>query len=158
MQHHPGSWYIPWGMPLQKMMAVPFHPAAAGYHQPQIAAAAPPQPQQTTATNYQHQIHQAAAMHNSAAMQHQQMHPAAAAAMFTPLTLRSFVTHPHMSQQSLGQAAQQPPPQLPSQSQSQINAMNMNGGHVNVLPVRQASTQNVSTGAMIMPIRKVGVC
>ena len=42
MQHHPGSWYIPWGVPLQKMMAVPFNPAtaAAGYHQPQITAAA----------------------------------------------------------------------------------------------------------------------
>jgi hypothetical protein len=158
MQHHPGSWYIPWGMPLQKMMAVPFHPAAAGYHQPQIAAAAPPQAQQTPATNYQHQMHQAAALHNSAAMQHQQLHPAAAAAMFTPLALRSFVTHQHMSQQSLGAPAQQPPPpQLPSQSQSQLNGMTLSGAHVNVLPVRQASTQNVATGAMIVPMRKVSV-
>lgn len=28
MQHHPGSWYLPWGVPLQKMVAVPIHPAA----------------------------------------------------------------------------------------------------------------------------------
>lgn len=27
MQHHPGSWYLPWGVPLQKMVAVPIHPA-----------------------------------------------------------------------------------------------------------------------------------
>ncbi|GLV42476.1 RluA pseudouridine synthase 1 [Carabus blaptoides fortunei] len=26
MQHHPGSWYLPWGVPLQKMVAVPIHP------------------------------------------------------------------------------------------------------------------------------------
>lgn len=25
MQHHPGSWYLPWGVPLQKMVAVPIH-------------------------------------------------------------------------------------------------------------------------------------
>ncbi|XP_066143649.1 pseudouridylate synthase RPUSD2-like isoform X1 [Euwallacea fornicatus] len=24
---HPGTWYLPWGMPLQKMVAVPIHPA-----------------------------------------------------------------------------------------------------------------------------------
>ncbi|XP_050309149.1 pseudouridylate synthase RPUSD2-like isoform X2 [Anthonomus grandis grandis] len=24
---HPGTWYLPWGMPLQKMVAVPLHPA-----------------------------------------------------------------------------------------------------------------------------------
>lgn len=42
MQHHPGSWYLPWGVPLQKMLAVPMHPgvAAVGYHQPQGGAAA----------------------------------------------------------------------------------------------------------------------
>ena len=42
MQHHPGSWYLPWGVPLQKMMALPFQhpngPAAAG---PAIAPYAP---------------------------------------------------------------------------------------------------------------------
>lgn len=27
MQHHPGQWYLPWGVPLQKMVAVPIHPA-----------------------------------------------------------------------------------------------------------------------------------
>ncbi|KAK4879901.1 hypothetical protein RN001_008047 [Aquatica leii] len=26
---HPGSWYLPWGVPLQKMVAVPIHPAGA---------------------------------------------------------------------------------------------------------------------------------
>nr|XP_022916743.1 uncharacterized protein C18B11.02c-like isoform X2 [Onthophagus taurus] len=29
MQHHPGTWYLPWGVPLQKMVAVPIHPAGA---------------------------------------------------------------------------------------------------------------------------------
>lgn len=24
---HPNTWYLPWGMPLQKMVAVPIHPA-----------------------------------------------------------------------------------------------------------------------------------
>uniref|UniRef100_A0A182QWC6 Uncharacterized protein n=1 Tax=Anopheles farauti TaxID=69004 RepID=A0A182QWC6_9DIPT len=58
MQHHPGSWYIPWGVPgmgLQKMLAVPFNPATAGFHQPQIAAAAPQQPQ-LTASQTQSQL------------------------------------------------------------------------------------------------------
>ncbi|XP_055598084.1 pseudouridylate synthase RPUSD2-like isoform X2 [Uranotaenia lowii] len=151
MQHHPGSWYIPWGVPgmgLQKMLAVPFNPATAGYHQPQIAAAAvqpPPQVQTSQqqqashqqAASYQHQLqahhhHPAAALHNpaaaaaAAAMQHQPLHPAAAAAMFTPLTLRSFVTHPHLS---LGQppiaTAQQPQQQQhpqTHQTQSQLTA------------------------------------
>ncbi|XP_025829384.1 uncharacterized protein C18B11.02c [Agrilus planipennis] len=26
---HPGSWYLPWGVPLQKVVAMPLHPAAA---------------------------------------------------------------------------------------------------------------------------------
>ncbi|KAF5270525.1 hypothetical protein FQR65_LT17837 [Abscondita terminalis] len=26
---HPGSWYLPWGVPLQKMVAVPIHPPGA---------------------------------------------------------------------------------------------------------------------------------
>jgi hypothetical protein len=30
MQHHP--WILPWGVPLQKMVAVPLHPAAAHPH------------------------------------------------------------------------------------------------------------------------------
>lgn len=32
MQHHSGSWYLPWGLPLQKMLALPpaaLHPGAA---------------------------------------------------------------------------------------------------------------------------------
>lgn len=43
MQHHPGSWYMPWHVPLQKMaLAVPFHPtvAAVGY-QTQTPTAVP---------------------------------------------------------------------------------------------------------------------
>ncbi|KAK9704486.1 hypothetical protein QE152_g27851 [Popillia japonica] len=32
MQHHPGTWYLPWGVPLQKMVAVPIHPAGALHH------------------------------------------------------------------------------------------------------------------------------
>ncbi|XP_023309919.1 RNA pseudouridylate synthase domain-containing protein 2 isoform X2 [Anoplophora glabripennis] len=34
MQHHPGSWYLPWGVPLQKMVAVPIHPAGHLHLQP----------------------------------------------------------------------------------------------------------------------------
>lgn len=137
MQHHPGSWYIPWGVPgmgIQKMLAVPFNPATAGYHQPQIAAAAvQPPPQVQTASQQQasqqaasyhhqyqqHQHHPAAALHNPAAavaaaaamQQHQSMHSAAAAAMFTPMNLRNFMAH-HQAHMNLGQqpiaTAQQP--------------------------------------------------
>lgn len=167
MQHHPGSWYIPWGMPLQKMLAVPFNPAAAaaGYHQPnmhqpQIGAAAvqsaPPQnPQQTGQQNYQHhQIH-SALHHNSAAAAaalQQQLHPAAAA-MFTPLTLRSFVAHPHLNlgQQPMATAAQQPQQTITNQTQSQLTALNFNS--VGVVPVRQNTPTN-NTG-LIMPMKKV---
>ncbi|XP_055644221.1 pseudouridylate synthase RPUSD2-like isoform X1 [Toxorhynchites rutilus septentrionalis] len=167
MQHHPGSWYIPWGVPgmgLQKMLAVPFNPATAGFHQPQIAAAAvqsPPQASLQTASqqqasqqaaSYQHQLqhHPAAALHNPAAaaaaavMQHQQLHPAAAAAMFTPLTLRSFVAHPHLNlgQQSLASAQQQQQQHTPSlsgapQTQSQLTALNLNGAIGALMPMRQ---------------------
>ncbi|XP_076256013.1 pseudouridylate synthase RPUSD2-like isoform X4 [Rhynchophorus ferrugineus] len=34
MQHHPGTWYLPWGVPLQKMVAVPIHPAGTLHLQP----------------------------------------------------------------------------------------------------------------------------
>lgn len=37
MQHHPGSWYLPWGVPLQKMVAVPIHPAGTLHLQPPTA-------------------------------------------------------------------------------------------------------------------------
>ncbi|XP_055547337.1 pseudouridylate synthase RPUSD2-like isoform X1 [Wyeomyia smithii] len=201
MQHHPGSWYIPWGVPgmgLQKMLAVPFNPATAGYHQPQIAAAAvQPQPQVQTAgqqqasqqaASYQHHQlqhhHPAAALHNpaaaaaAAAMQHQPLHPAAAAAMFTPLTLRSFMTHPHLN---LGQqpiaTAQQPLQQhtpsiagTPGPTQSQLTALGLNGALGAIVPMRQQQQQpqpqqqqppqqktpaSVSTGTLIMPMRKI---
>jgi hypothetical protein len=163
MQHHPGSWYIPWGVPLQKMLAVPFNPAAGGY-QPQIAAAAvqqaqaQPPPNQTQQSPYSH--HQLQAMHHNhaAAAIHQQLnqqlHPAAAAAMFTPLTLRSFVTHPHlnMSQQPIPGAAQQPQQPISSQTQSQLTALNLN--NVGVVPGRQTTTPTNTTG-LILPMRKV---
>lgn len=176
MQHHPGSWYLPWGVPLQKMMAVPLHPAAVGYAQPQPATAAACQvpstqpPQQPPQQNYQHQLHHAAAAaaalhHTSAALHHhhhphphhhhpQTIHPAAAAAMFTPLSLRTFITP---SPNHLGLAAQQPltpaaavqqtPPTATNQTQSQLAAMNLNVG---VVTMRQASPGNV-----LMPVKKV---
>lgn len=164
MQHHPGSWYLgPWGVPLQKMLAVPFNPAAGGY-QPQIGAAAvqaqPPQPTQQQQNPYSHhQIHHQALHHNhhhAAAAIHQQLnqqlHPAAAA-MFTPLTLRSFVAHPHMnmSQQQIPSAAQSQQQPISSQTQSQLTALNLN--NVGVVPVRQTATPN-NTG-LILPMRKV---
>jgi len=167
MQHHPGSWYIPWGVPLQKMLAVPFNPAAAaaGYHQPpQIAAAAvqqaqaPPPPTHTQSQQQQythhHQLHQAMHHNHAAAALHQQLHPAAAAAMFTPLTLRSFVAHPHlnMSQQPMS-AAQQPQQAITNQTSSQLTALNQLT-NVGVVPVRQTATPNNTTG-LILPMRKV---
>lgn len=162
MQHHPGSWYIPWGVPLQKMLAVPFNPAAAAGYQPQIAPAAvqqapAPPPNQTQQSPYSH--HQLQALHaNHAAALHQQLnqqlHPAAAAAMFTPLTLRSFVAHPHLnlSQQPMPTAAQQPQQPISNQTQSQLTALNLN--NVGVVPVRQTTTPNNTTG-LILPMRKV---
>ncbi len=166
MQHHPGSWYLgPWGVPLQKMLAVPFNPAAAGY-QPQIAAAAvqqaqaPPPNQQQQNPYSHHQLHNPAIHHNhhhAAAAIHQQLnqqlHPAAAA-MFTPLTLRSFVAHPHLnlSQQPIPTAAQPQQQPISSQTQSQLTALNLN--NVGVLPVLQTATPTNTTG-LILPKRKV---
>lgn len=160
MQHHPGSWYIPWGVPLQKMMMPfnpannqmnnqmnPFNPAGASAGYPQIAAAAVQSPQQTQQGYQHHQMHQL--HHNSAAaavLQHQQLHPAAAA-MF-----RSFVGHPHlaMGQQQIPGQPQQPQQQITNQTQSQLTQLNLNS--VGVLPVRQNTPTN--TG-LIMPMRKV---
>lgn len=176
MQHHPGSWYIPWGVPLQKMLAVPaFNPAAAaaGY-QPQIAAAAvqqaaaqaqqqqqqPQPPNQTQQSPYSHPHHPhhhplQTMHHNHAAAI--QMHPAAAA-MFTPLTLRSFMAHPHLnlSQQPMPTASAQQQSQQPisSQTQSQLTALNLN--NVGVVPVRQTTTSANTTG-LILPMRKVSI-
>lgn len=165
MQHHPGSWYIPWGVPLQKMMMPfnpansqmnsqmnPFNPAGASAGYPQIAAAAVQSPQQTQQSYQHHQMHQL--HHNSAAaavLQHQQLHPAAAA-MF-----RNFVGHPHgqqqilaMGQQQIPGQPQQPQQQITNQTQSQLTQLNLNS--VGVLPVRQNTPTN--TG-LIMPMRKV---
>lgn len=180
MQHHPGSWYLgPWGVPLQKMLAVPFNPA--GYQPPpQMTATAVaqntqqgPPPQANTqqpshpytaaaaaaAAAHHHPLHQA--MHHNHAAIHQQLnqqlHPAAAAAMFTPLTLRSFVTHPHLnlSQQPMTAATQpQQQPITTSQAQSQLTALNLN--NVGVMPVRQTTTPTNNTG-IILPIRKVSL-
>lgn len=166
MQHHPGSWYLgPWGVPLQKMLAVPFNPA--GY-QPQIAAAAvqqaqapQPTPQQQQNPYSHHQLHNPAMHHNhhhAAAAIHQQLnqqlHPAAAAAMFTPLTLRSFVAHPHLnlSQQQIPTAAQTQQQPISSQTQSQLTALNLN--NVGCVPVLQTTTPTNTTG-LILPKRKV---
>lgn len=175
MQHHPGSWYIPWGVPLQKMLAVPMHPgaaaaaAASGYphpHQPQPGATAvqvpSPQHQQHQAAqhqNYQFNPAAAAALHHSAALQ--SLHPAAAAAMFTPLSLRAFLSPPHnhhlgLTQQPLttpGVVQQQPPPQtIPNQTQSQLTAMNLNVG---LVPIRQTTSNPVPNGSMLMQVKKV---
>lgn len=83
MQHHPGSWYMPWGVPLQKMaLAVPFHPtvAAVGYHQtqtPGVQVAAGPttthQQQQHTVSQSHHQTYQTHQMHPATAALHQQL-------------------------------------------------------------------------------------
>lgn len=169
MQHHPGSWYIPWGVPLQKMLTVPFN-TAAGYHQPQIATAAVAQPQpgghQPQPQTYHHQPHHPQLLaSNGAALQYQPMHPAASA-MFTPLTLRNLVGHPHLhnlqqqQQPLIGATHQQPPPQqtaatLPGapQQQSQLTALNING--VSVMPVRQPQHTNITSGSLMMPMKKV---
>ncbi|CAG9797024.1 unnamed protein product [Chironomus riparius] len=173
MQHHPGSWYLgPWGVPLQKMLAVPFNPTAAGYQPPQITSAAVGQTtsqgtspqahnQQTShpysAAAHHHPLHQAM-HHNHAAhaihqQLNQQLHPAAAAAMFTPLTLRSFVTHPHLnlSQQTIPTAGQPQQP-ITNQTQSQLTALNLN--NVGIVPVRQTTTPT-NTPGIILPMRKI---
>lgn len=102
MQHHPGSWYMPWGVPLQKMMAVPLHHpsvATVGYHhQTPTAAAVPVAAAQNGQQPTHHQTYQ----------QHQlqpTLHPGAAAAMFTPLSLRTFINPTPPSHIGLGQQA-----------------------------------------------------
>lgn len=189
MQHHPGQWYFPWGVPLQKMLTVPFNPsqpmAAPGYHQqPQMAQAPPTQQSQQQNPPPQTYQQQLSALHNAAALQHQSFNPAAAAAMFTPLTLRSFVTHPHMNLQQnqqipgvthqphngggSAQHSQHPNANavnhhhgisaVVAQQQSQLTALNING--VNVLPgaVRQHTQHtNVTTGSLMMPMKKVSL-
>ena len=156
---HPGSWYIPWGMPLQKMLAMPFNPAAAGFHQPQIAAAAiqsPPPQQQPQQQNYQHQLHQTAAAMHPSALHQQPMHPGA---MFTPLTLRNFMSHPHLNLGQQMATAQQPQPTLPTQTQQQLTTLNLNNlnnlNNVGVVPVRPKAPAPVPQNTLIMPMRKV---
>ncbi|XP_031617525.1 RNA pseudouridylate synthase domain-containing protein 2-like isoform X1 [Contarinia nasturtii] len=142
MQHHPGSaWYMPWGVPLQKMaLAVPFHPtvAAVGYHhqtqQPGVQVAAGPttQHQQQQHTPSHHQTYQTHQMHPATAALHQQLqhHHPAAAAMFTPLSLRTFISptpnHMNLGQQALTNVGslvaaqhQQPHQQMPPTQQTQ---------------------------------------
>lgn len=156
--HHPGSWYLPWGVPLQKMLAVPMHHpgAAVGFHQPPQATALQV-PSSTQHQNYQHQIHPAALHHSSAAL-HQPIHPAAAAAMFTPLSLRTFINPSgnHLSlspQQTMTSSVQAQSNQtLQSQKQSQLAAINLNVG---VVPIRPANSSTLSSGSMIMPVKKV---
>lgn len=169
MQHHSGSWYLPWGVPLQKMLAVPFnHPGAVGYHQTPQQPIQVPSTQHQQHQNYQHQIHHPALQHHTsaaaaAAAIHQQIHPAAAAAMFTPLSLRTFInpTGNHMSlgQQPTLQSAVQPTTNqtIPNQNQTQLGAINLNVG---VVPIRQANATGagtISTGTMILPVKKVGI-
>lgn len=163
--HHPGSWYLPWGVPLQKMLAVPMHPGAVSFHQSQqplqVPSQTPPQHQQHQQPphqTYQHQMHPALQHHNPAAL-HQQLHPAAAAAMFTPLSLRTFINPSanHLSlsqQQQLATAVQQSPnTPLQSQSQTQLGAINLNVG---VVPIRQNNGPGtISPGTMMMPVKKV---
>lgn len=178
MQHHPGSWYIPWGVPLQKMLTVPFN-AAAGYHQPQIAAAAVAQqqnPQSSAAAVAQQQVtaaaaaqphtaqqtyqmhHSAAAAaaalqhHNAAMHQQQSMHPAAAAAaMFTPLTLRSFVPlhNHHMPQQPIPGATHQ----QHHQHQPQQHTTSMAGASPQPPPPAQLTALNIN-GVGVLPVRQ----
>lgn len=173
--HHPGSWYLPWGVPLQKMLAVPMHhPGAVGYQHQGAAIQVPTQPQQhqqhqqaPPPQTYQHQIHPALQHHSNAAAAaaalHQQLHPAAAAAMFTPLSLRQFMnpsaSHLSLGQQQTLQSAVQPATNqnLQTQNQSQLGAINLNVG---VVPIRQSSAAgagSISTGTMIMPVKKVSL-
>ncbi|XP_055680387.1 pseudouridylate synthase RPUSD2-like isoform X2 [Lutzomyia longipalpis] len=166
MQHHPGSWYLPWGVPLQKML-VPLHPSPAGFHPQAAAAAAAAQSgavqvsaatqQATQQQNYQH-IHPAAALHHPSAGLHQPpMHPAAAAAMFTPISLRTFLGPSHnlsLGQQTLSGTVQatQPPPPLSSQTTTQMAGINLNVG---VVPVRQNAPSGVASNGLLMPIKKI---
>lgn len=165
--HHPGSWYLPWGVPLQKMLAVPMHHPGApsiGFHQsPQATALQVQQSSAQQHQNYQHQIHPALAAHHTSAALHQPIHPAAAAAMFTPLSLRTFINPSgnHLSlspQQTMTSAVQQASSnqslQSQKQQQSQLAAINLNVG---VVPIRSTNSNNntLSSGSMIMPVKKV---
>lgn len=177
--HHPGSWYLPWGVPLQKMLAVPMHHPGAYQHQGaalQQVSAQPqqhqPHPQQQQQQpppqTYQHQIHPALQHHSNAAVAaaalHQQLHPAAAAAMFTPLSLRQFMnpsaSHLSLGQQQTLQSAVQPTSTNQNlqtqQNQSQLGAINLNVG---VIPIRQSSaaTGTISSGTLVMPVKKVRI-
>lgn len=133
-------------MPLQKI-AFPFHPtvAAVGYQQPPVATGPPPpntHQQQHTAQTH-HQTYQQHQMHQTAL--HQQLHhPAAAAAMFTPLSLRTFIpdtlsdiqcprtfmgnrNHMNLSQQALTNVAslvatQHQQPLQATQQQTQVSS------------------------------------
>lgn len=183
MQHHPGSWYMPWGVPLQKMLAVPLHHpsvATVGYHQSQAAAAVQVAPglngQQPThhQTYQQHQLHPAL---------HQQLHHpgAAAAAMFTPLSLRTFISpisptptsqqtsHLHQNAQSHHQTHSHAHAHTHSNAQMQHSAAVSTHSHTNqsplgtainlnvgCVPLRQNSVGNMSNaGAMMIPVQKV---
>ncbi|XP_055921831.1 pseudouridylate synthase RPUSD2-like isoform X1 [Eupeodes corollae] len=195
MQHHPGSWYLPWGVPLQKMLAVPFqHPAAVAYASPQSPTAAavpcpvaqsqhcPNSPQAPNQSYPPHQIHAAVALHrNSNAALHpsaaaaaavarhqhphphshhpQNMHPAAAAALFTPMSLGTFLasSSPHLAGLAAAQQTLTPCGTVhqqnhlikanPSnQNQSQLAAaMNLNVG---VITMRQSNTPT----AAVLPV------
>ncbi|XP_044727223.1 RNA pseudouridylate synthase domain-containing protein 2-like isoform X3 [Chrysoperla carnea] len=91
MQHHTGSWYLPWGVSLQKMLALPpMHPAAAGgnplfnpHHHPGATIHLPgPHP---------HHPH-AAAAHAAAAHHHHHSMLTGLPSPLTTHTLHTFVT------------------------------------------------------------------
>lgn len=125
----------------------PFHPAAVQVAGPPTAAGYQQQhPHASSSSNYckqvqqQHQTYQQHQMHPATAALYQQLHhPAAAAAMFTPLSLRTFIS-PTPNHMNLGQALnvaslvtaqhQQQHQPMPPTQQTQANSRHHQGSPI----------------------------
>lgn len=194
--HHPGSWYLPWGVPLQKMlMTIPHHPQAATVFHPDGQTQMPTSPtypltsataagqvlsqalvQQGPPPQTPHQQQQQSqsshsptnghlSAHRPGHFQHHPMHPhhhahlhpqhhhphhhhphhqhaqqmhqhAAAAAMFTPISLRSFLGHHQSHNMSAALSQAQPPANSPLGNAS--------------MPVGQMPTMSLNVGVIPM--------
>lgn len=211
--HHPGSWYLPWGVSLQKMLVtIPHHPQATTvYHADGIAAGQTQMPTSptyplTTATGQvlsqallqqgpppqtPHQQQQSQSSHSPTnghlsahrpgqfqptSHLHHPMHPhhhghmppqhhhhhphhqhaqqihqhAAAAAMFTPISLRSFLGHHQSHSMSAALSQAQPPANSPlgnaSMPVGQMPTMSLNVGVIPMGGNSGGGVRHASTG------------
>lgn len=123
----------------------PFHPAVQVAGPPTAAGYQPQHPHASSSSSYckqvqQHQTYQQHQMHPATAALYQQLHhPAAAAAMFTPLSLRTFIS-PTPNHMNLGQALnvaslvtaqhQQPHQSMPPTQQTQATSRHHQGSPI----------------------------